>query len=214
VDRDVQLSLLGDRDRPVGRVPRSLVTGDNSELIAAVAPLYLDGSVLDVTYGQGAWWRTFTPEPFTWHDLAVDGVDFTALPHGDRSFDAVCFDPPYVPAGGAPTSERIGRTFRSAFGLSAGRSRAEFDGMIFGGLAECCRVADRWLLVKCMEFVDGDGLRDLPGEVTAACAQLGWRKHDVLVHSDGRTGPGGHNVVTVKRARRAHSYLLVFSRRD
>lgn len=37
----------------------------------------------------------------------------------------------------------------------------------------------------------------------------GWYKHDQIVHFTG-SGPGGHNIFTVRRARRAHSYLIVF----
>lgn len=38
---------------------------------------------------------------------------------------------------------------------------------------------------------------------------LGLATHDVIVHHTG-SGPGGHNIFTPKRARRHHSYLLVF----
>jgi len=56
VERDLQLSLLPDLrpDKPVGPVPQSVQhVSTNAELIAAVAPIYLTGSVLDVTYGRG-----------------------------------------------------------------------------------------------------------------------------------------------------------------
>lgn len=34
--------------------------------------------------------------------------------------------------------------------------------------------------------------------------------HDLIVHHTG-SGPGGHNIFTALRARRCHSYLLVFN---
>jgi hypothetical protein len=200
-------------ERPVGPILKSVFTGQrNADLMAAVAPLYLTGSVLDVTYGRGMWWERFTPNPFTFHDLALDGVDFRDLPHDDCEFDTVCYDPPYIPAGGAPTGGRA-ILHRSYFGLTPGRTAAELDGLVFDGLTECCRVADRWLLVKCMEFVGSARFVDMPTDITNAARQLGWVKHDQIVHHAG-SGPGGHNIFSVKRARRVHSYLLVFTRAD
>lgn len=213
--RDVAQTMFPDivAEKATGPILKSVFRGSNADLMAAVAPLYLTGSVLDVTYGEGHWWDRFTPEPFTFHDLyKVDGVDFTALPEADRTVDTVCYDPPYIPAGGAATSDN-GRRMRDAFGLTAGRTAAEFDSMVMAGLAECCRVADRFLLVKCMEFVGSAAFCDMPTDLTNAARGHGWITHDRIVHDTG-TGPGGHNIFTVKRARRAHSYLLVFTRKD
>lgn len=212
--RPTQLSMVEGMDRPVGPILKSVFTGQhNADLIAAVAPLYLTGSVLDTTYGEGKWWTKFQPDPFTFHDLKVDGVDFTDLPHDDRSFDTVVYDPPYVPAGGAATVPRLREDFRGAFGLTEGRTAAAFDRLVMDGLAECCRVAERFVLVKCMEFVGSAAFRDMPTEITVAALGHGFVVHDRIVHFAG-SGPGGHNIFTVKRARRVHSYLLVFVRKE
>ena len=49
VERDVQLSLIEGYDRPVGPILKSVFAGQhNCDLIEAIAPLYLTGSVLDV----------------------------------------------------------------------------------------------------------------------------------------------------------------------
>lgn len=214
VARPVQGSLVDGMDRPVGPILKSVFTGQrNADLMAAVAPLYLTGSVLDVTYGKGMWWERFTPEPFTFHDLAVDGVDFRALPEDDRSVETVCYDPPYIPAGGAATEGSRAVGFRAAFGLTAGRNSDQLDNLVMDGLAECCRVSSRYVLVKCMEFVGSASFRDMPTEITNVAADLGYVVHDRIVHHAG-SGPGGHNIFTVKRARRVHSYLLVFVRKE
>lgn len=214
VERPVQTSFLEGMDRPVGPILKSVFEGQhNCDLIAAVAPLYLSGSVLDVTYGEGKWWTRFTPDPFTFHDLKTDGVDFRDLPHPDQSFDTVVYDPPYVPAGGAPTVPRLHDDFRGAFGLTVGRTAAEFDALVMDGLAEVCRVSGRWVLVKCMEFVGSASFRDMPTEITNAARGHGFVVHDRIVHFAG-SGPGGHNIFKVKRARRVHSYLLVFIREE
>lgn len=208
--RDMQLSLVDGMDKPVGRVIESVFKGTNADLMAAVAPIYLTGSVLDTTYGAGKWWTRYRPDPFTYHDLATDGVDFRHQPHDDNSFDTVVFDPPYIPAGGQPTQDKA--AFREAYGLGWGanyRSAAELRDLIRDGLTESARVAKTFLLVKCMEFVSS-GFHDMPVDVAVWAAEAGWRKHDTIVHHGG-TGPGGHNITTIKRARRAHSYLLVFT---
>ena len=211
--RPVQQSLVDPTlERPVGPIPMSVVSGYNADIIASIADLYLTGSVLDVTYGKGMWWTRFTPDPFTFHDLeTVDGVNFCALPELDNSFDAVCFDPPYVPAGGSRTSGQTAgeKRFRESFGIQERRTDAGLQELIMAGLTECARVTNCWLLVKCMEFVSGGKFRDMPTDITNGCRALGLDKWDVIVHDSG-TGPGGHNIWEPLRARRAHSYLLVF----
>lgn len=214
VVRPVQGSLVDGMERPVGVILQSVFTGQlNADLMAAVAPLYLTGSVLDVTYGRGKWWDRFIPDPFVFHDLALDGVDFRDLPHADREFETVCYDPPYISAGGKSTVPRLAEVFRDGFGLDAGRTAGEFDNLVMDGLTEVCRVADRWLLVKCMEFVGSAKFVDMPTDITNAARDLDWLLHDRIVHHAG-SGPGGHNIFTVKRARRVHSYLLVFTRKE
>jgi hypothetical protein len=210
--RDCQLSLIEGLARPVGPILLSVFTGTNADLIAAVAPLYLTGSVLDVTYGGGKWWERYRPQPFAFHDLALDGVDFRNLPEDDGAFDTVCYDPPYVCAGTA-SSPRLGPEFQHRYGIGCDRpdqsARTALHAMILDGLAECCRVARTFVVVKCMEYAQGD-FHDVPTMVTNAALEHGWRIWDRIVHHAG-TGPGGHNIFTVKRARRAHSYLLVFA---
>lgn len=209
--RPVEASLFPDvrPDRPTGRLVGSVQIGSNADLIATIAPLYLTGSVLDVTYGEGGWWRRFQPTDFTAHDLyKLDGVDFRQLPEPDRSVDTVCFDPPYVPQGGMSTSTMD--TFRDRFGLTAeSQPWWECFNDMAAGLKECARVARRWVLVKCSEFVSGGAFKLGSLHMMNTGLDLGLSIHDVIVHHTG-SGPGGHNIWEAKRARRHHSYLLVF----
>jgi hypothetical protein len=227
--RPVQLSAFPDLapDKPTGRILPSVFVGTNADLMAAVAPYYLTGSVCDVTYGEGNWWTRFTPDPFTYHDLhKVDGVDFRALPEADSSIDTVCFDPPYV-ISGTHSSDRLGDGFQNRYGIglhnlpimpSTSDGVSAFEHLIVGGLAECIRVARSWVLVKCMEFSQGNhvpparSFHDIPHLVTTTALTLDCLKHDQIVHHTG-SGPGGHNIFDPKRARRHHSYLLVFAKR-
>lgn len=209
--RPEQMALMEGDARPVGPLPESVVRGDNSALLASVSEIYLRGSVLDVTYGRGMWWRRFTPATFGHHDLALDGVDFRDLPHADRSWDAVCFDPPYVPRQGiAPATRLEDAAYRQRYGLAVSRGRAELELLIGDGLAECARVARQWVLVKCCDYVNGKQFHLGHVFVIRAGEGLGLRVHDLIVHAAG-SGPGGGQITTVKRARRAHSYLIVFS---
>jgi len=213
VKRAVQTSLLPELERPIGPIPGSVQAGTNADLIATIAPLYLTGSVLDVTYGRGMWWRRFTPEPFVFHDIAtVDGVDFRDLPHANNTWDTVCFDPPYLPQGGASSDASKSNDFRARFGLQPW-SKAELDGMICDGLAECARVARRWVLVKCCDYVNGGAFHLGHLVVLRRAEQLGVRVHDLIIHHAG-SGPGGHQITEIKRARRHHSYLVVLEVRS
>lgn len=208
--RPVQPSLIeGYPDRPVGHIPPSVMGGTNAVLIAAVADLYLTGSVMDVTYGRGGWWQKFTPDPFTKHDLyTLDGVDFRALPEEDSSMDTVCFDPPYVPQGGMQSSTNS--DFRERFGLQQESQRIwECFGDMSAGLAECARVSRELVLAKCSDFVTGGKFTLGSLHMMNEGERLGLSIHDVIVHHTG-SGPGGHNIFDIKRARRHHSYLIVF----
>lgn len=209
--RPVEQSMFPDikPDRPRGPIPGSVQTGTNADLIATVAPFYLTGSVLDVTYGEGGWWRRFRPVEFTFHDLhKVDGVDFRHLPEPDSSVDTVCFDPPYVPQGGMASSSA--EDFRDRFGLTTGSTPWwECFDLMAVGLRECARVARQWLLVKCSDFVTGADFKLGHLHMLNVGIELGLDIHDVIVHHTG-PGPGGHNIWTPIRARRHHSYLLVF----
>jgi hypothetical protein len=210
--RPVQLGLLEGADKAVGPLLSSVVHGSNADLITAVAPFYLTGTVLDVTYGRGMWWRRHRPADLVAHDLALDGVDFRALPHDDASFDTVCFDPPYVPRhGNTDSTKNRDQEFRRRYGLVEPRTELQMRALINDGLAECARVARRWLLVKCTDYCNGRQFHLGHVRVLTEAERLGLRCHDLLIHASG-TGPGGGQIRVPQRARRAHSYLLVFTK--
>ncbi len=215
--RDVALSLFPEikPDRPIGPILPSVLPGTNADLIARVAPMYLEGNtVLDVTYGEGSWWKRYRPVGLRTHDIDLakgDGVDFRALPEADHSVDVVCYDPPYIPQGGVTTS--TAGSFIGDYGLQS-RSRQELWDLIDAGLAECARVARRWVLVKCCDFVNGDNfwlghLRIIRMAEAHGLVDAFGEPHDLIIHHSG-SGPGGHNVFVPIRARRHHSYLIVF----
>lgn len=197
-------------NKAVGPLLGSVISGTNADLIHAIRDIYLTGTVLDVTYGRGGWWKTWQPEPskFQWHDIATDGVDFTDLPYADRTWDTVCYDPPYICAGGTNTS--TAGDFQQRFGVDGGRSRDALDALMVAGLLESARVCSEYLLVKCMDFVDSNVFVPMTYRMFRAAEDAGLTFHDEIIHHAG-SGPGGHNIVTPKRARRHHSKLLVFT---
>lgn len=198
-------------EKAAGPIVPSVFVGTNADLVHAVAPLYLTGSVMDCTYGEGKWWTRYRPAGLVAHDLyKLDGVSFTALPEPDATYDAVVFDPPYIASGGFETSTK--QDFRDSFGLDT-RSQSELWELVAAGMTEVARVLkpSGYLLVKCCDFV-GSGVLELGHvRVIGMADALGLNRHDLIVHHAG-SGPGGHNIFTPKRARRHHSYLLVFTK--
>jgi hypothetical protein len=104
-------------DPPMPREVRT-VYGNNSDLIRAVARLYLpDGAVvLDVTWGFGVFWKRFKGRRrFTLigSDIRPLGgisvqADFRKLPYADAGVDVVVLDPPYTPCGHYLNNHRYG----------------------------------------------------------------------------------------------------------
>lgn len=209
--RAVEVSMFPElrAHKAVGPLVPSVIAGTNADLMMTVRSLYLNGPVLDVTYGEGGWWKRHKPADFQGHDkYKLDGVDFRHLPYHDRSWHTVCYDPPYIPAGGDKTS--TAGSFQDNYGLRGGRNQGQLDDLVLAGLAETARVFDRYLLVKGMDYVNGGRFTPATYRVVAAAEQLGLHLHDEIIHHSG-SGPGGHNIVEEKRARRHHSKLLVFT---
>lgn len=138
---------------------------NNAEVIAAVFELgWITEKMtfLDVTYGRGKWWDIVRPPQLAWHDIDTlhggDGVSYLALPEDDGSIDVVAYDPPYAPHGGLDTSgipDHLDRYGRDVAGMAVAAVQADIE----GGLAESCRVARMFVLVKCCDYVWSDKLR-------------------------------------------------------
>lgn len=212
IERAVQTSLLDDvPERPVGRIIGSVMFGNNADIINAIGPLYLTGNVCDLTYGNGGWWTRYRPDTLVCHDIDTtkgDGVDFRRLPEPDDTYDAVTFDPPYINQGG--TKDVRGADFRDRYGLQTSRSQSSLWRLITAGLIEAARVTrpGGHVIVKCMDATSGGlDLGHVRMITVADC--IGLQLHDLIVHHTGG-GIGGHNITTVQRARRHHSYLLAF----
>lgn len=133
---------------------------NNAEMIVDVAAMgYLDGDVLDPTWGLGRFWKEFTPDRLTASDLNPAKspigypIDFTDLPFDDDSFDTVVLDGPYKLNGttsGASDAD---------YGVDVRGGWKERHTLIKQGMNEGARVARRYLLVKCQDQVCGGKVR-------------------------------------------------------
>jgi len=189
--------------KAVGPLVPSVITGNNADLVEQIRHLgYFDGSVIDLTYGDnGGWWKRWQPADFT----IFDG-DFTQPIDGQ--WDTVCYDPPYIPAGGSTTS--TAGDFQDRYGIRGGRNQDQLDALMRAGLENAARAARRYLLVKCMDYVNGGKYTPQSYRMARWADELGLFMHDEIVHNAG-SGPGGHNIVNQLRARRSHSKLLVYT---
>jgi hypothetical protein len=219
-DRAKKRRRRGDNLSPVSGPVRSVIRGSNGVLIATVARLgYLGGpddTVLDVTYGRGLWWTRYRPRNLVAHDIALDGVDFTALPEADRSIPVVCFDPPYISTGSRATSTVDDLYDR--FGLGEVNGWRAVRQRIDAGLAECARVLkpNGYLPMKSMDYVESGRKVWNTYHVAAEGERLGLTLIDRIIHE---TGGGPQVTVNLdgspreqKHAREVSSTLFVFTR--
>ena len=158
-------SRAGQRLRPIEPpLPPHIrtVQGNNADLIAAVARLYLPDAavVADVTWGKGVFWRRFNERRrFTLigSDIRALGgrlvADFRCLPYADASIDVVVLDPPYVHTGAN------GHYLDDNYGGAATTPSFNHDAIITlyrDGLVEALRVlrpnGQAW--VKCQDEIE------------------------------------------------------------
>lgn len=184
--------------------------GTNARMIAeAVVPLgYIQGSVLDATYGEhGGFWKKYRPARLHANDLNAPGVatnhDFRFLPWDGRSFTTVVYDPPYK-LNGTPDDDVMDQRFGTGTHMTIGERIA----MILDGAEECWRVADEILLVKCMDQVVSGRMVWQTHLIHNLLAPLGARLKDRFDFlTTPRAQPGNRPQ---RHARSNYSTLLVF----
>lgn len=158
---------------------------NNADLIGDVHRLgYLrdEWRTADVTYGKGNFWSAYRPPLLTVHDLALDGVDFRALPEPDESFDVVVLDAPFIGVGGVETSTVP--AFQQAYGIDQKSKRPDaVVALIAGGLREARRVLvpGGLVLCKCMNYVEGGQYRTVAYNAFEAARGLGFVLVDEFV---------------------------------
>lgn len=187
----------------------------NGHLIADCARLgYLRDTdlILDPTYGYGTFWKVWKPSSLVACDLDEakspigHSVDFTALPFAHLGFDAVVFDPPYKLTG---TPQDTGG-MDERFGVDQPSVRwQDRMALIRAGAAECARVCERTLLVKCQDQVVSSKIRWQTLAVIETLAPLGFGLRDRFDFLSYRAQPAER---AQKNAHRGSSQMLVFER--
>lgn len=209
-----QLSLTGDADVETFRRDEVLAIDPahttNGERVADLARLgYLNGRVIDPTYGYGGMWTHFTPDELLATDLDAaksptgESVSFLALPYPDHHADSTLYDPPYRHAG-TPTNHD---GHDDQYGTDVYRTKAEQTALILGGATECSRVTSGFLIVKCQDQVVADCVNFQTRTVIDHVATLGWELKDRLHLLSYRAQPAGRSQ---QNARNNFSTFLVF----
>lgn len=139
----------------------------NGHLIADLAKLGIltkDQTIIDLTYGRGAFWSQWQPEHLigvtyrtgqatTTETTALADDDFTALQRSYPPADVVVFDPPYMPAGSKSPS--LGGLLER-YGI-ARLSAADVTALINAGMSEAVRIckAGGLILTKSGQGITG-----------------------------------------------------------
>ena len=177
----------------------------NAALVADLRRLgYLgdNAPTLDVTYGEGRWWKEWRPRHLTASDLYASGArdglivhpwDYLALPLTDRSFQAVVLDPPYklngTSTGAGPSAADAG--YGVGTWTSAEARMAEVDAAI----VECARVSADVLVVKCQDQVNSGRKRWQTHRFADIGEACGMRLVDMLHVAGYRAQPSGRRVM-------------------
>jgi len=194
---------------------QAIAIRSNAELMAECAELgYLDGTVLDMTYGMGAFWRRHEPQRLIAMDRYVTHrfrlnvlADATCLPFDNRSVDSAVFDPPYKLNG---TSTDIGPSMLDArYGVGGSYTPAAVrHALLLDGTSEALRVARRYVLVKCADQISSGKYNAQTFMVWNRAMEHGATMVDMLHVMGSREQPYGTRQL---HARRNYSSLLVFA---
>lgn len=161
------------------------------------------GIVLDVTFGNGTFWKS-TTRSVVGLDREIGRArdicaDFTALPFRNSAFPVVVYDPPFHPKVNSAEETR----FR-AMGGNERELRTGFE----AGLRECWRVVSYCLIVKCQGFVHNHAPQWMP---LWAIGVLGEPFEWLIVHRDGKRISGRWRQSL--SLRRNHADYLLFNKR-
>lgn len=209
-----------DRDEIVvtARVCRS-----NAEQFPDILRLYVleSGKVLDMTYGNGTFWRDVNGKyKVTKNDIdpnrGTTHHDFTRLPDSwSERYDCVILDPPYLGVGGIKTLKisldklykNRARAESSQAGLGAVRR------LYAGGISEAWRVLKKSgvLIIKTMDQIESGQQNWLHVDVMELCRILGFKSEDLFVYVNANRPTMRHDKQV--HARRNHSYWIVSRRR-
>ncbi len=189
----------------------------NAAMIAELATLgYLEGKVLDLTYGKGRFWTDFRPELLVTNDIASEHpthhqADFTnkfvCINTFGTWYDTIVFDPPYAYKG-TPS----GTAIDTDYGVNRYRTADEVDALRYAGVetaALLCKPGG-YVLVKCQDqIVSGKPRWQTYDTVEFTKANTTLTLLEDLKFMSYRPQPAGRSQ---KHVRRNYSSLLVFKK--
>ncbi|KOX91624.1 hypothetical protein AMS69_17840 [Haloarcula rubripromontorii] len=210
----------------------SAYVGENAKVFPKVLDLHVESGshIADVTYGNGSFWRRVPSDKYelTATDIdparspdSTDGVDCRDLPYDDESFDCVVLDPPYK--GGfyesedKPSENKFWMTDRYVGGL--GEQSATYHEAVINMYAAAGKEAHRVLeedgvlVVKTQDEVSENEQRFTHIQITEIFSEMGFHAKDlfVVVRPD---RPTIGRTYEQRRARKNHSFFLVFEKRE
>jgi hypothetical protein len=216
--------------RTQGGVARSDVVlsaqiNGNAEVFPQVLDLHVPrgARIADVTYGKGVFWQKVDPEAYELvpSDLKT-GVDCTALPYEDDSFDAVVLDPPYMEGLFRGSEDHLAGSgshaaFRDNYSdgkRTNGKGPKWHDAVLdlyFRAGAEAQRILkpNGVFIVKCQDEVSANRQRLTHVELINHFEERGFYTKDLFVVVR-RNRPAVSRMVKQVHARKNHSYFLVF----
>lgn len=203
--------------------------GGNAELFPSILRLHVPrgGKVADVTFGKGVFWRKVPADEYELVPSDIqDGIDCTALPYEDGSFDCVVLDPPYMEGffrraqshlGGSGTHSAFRQYYSHGQATEPNGGPKYHDAVLdlyYKAGAEAKRVLrdDGVLIVKCQDEVSANTQRLTHVEIINHYEGLGFYTKDLFVVVRANRA-GASRIVAQVHARKNHSYFLVFIKR-
>lgn len=220
------------RKSPSGEATTSLIfsahTANNAEVFPHVLALHVPqgAKIADVTYGKGVFWKNVDRSKYEIHTSDIQtGIDCTALPYKDGTFDVVVLDPPYMEGLFRKSKTHLaGAGTHSAFRESysngqATNGEAKYHDAVLSLYFKASEEAKRVLknggtfIVKCQDEVSANLQRLTHVELINRIVSIGFYCKDLFVVV--RTNKAGvSRMVKQVHARKNHSYFLVFVKGD
>jgi len=233
-DDEVQDSSSDDEERERVAAEDAVLSahkGTNDEVFPEVLDLHAEpgSEIADVTYGEGVFWRQVPSGKYelTATDIdpsrspdSTDGVDCRDLPYDDASFDCVVLDPPYA-EGFYETPDKSSENdywIKDRYVGTTGEQSATYHDAVLEMYAaageEARRVLrdDGLLIAKMQDEVSRNEQRLTHVEVTNIYEEMGFHAKDLFVVVRPDTPTVGR-MYEQRRARKNHSYFLVYEKR-
>lgn len=177
-------AFVGPVERPVRPHPagkpkqwRNAYDDSADAMEAILAVHFPEGSIIDVNFGLGVFYRNGGRDRVTGVDIRPTGdviADNKALPFDADSFDVAVCDPPYKRGDGQKYEHRYG---------VAPKTETKVTWDYYATLTECLRVARRGIIVKVQDGTDGHRFHARHLHVAEWMKQqTGLEPHDICVN--------------------------------